>query len=232
MKTETQNVGLDVEVERTKLKPRGTNLVFLHPSYGPNTYANVKEQIEKDNLKAPNMAETASLVHAAFNSEDKYSEEIKQIMKDRYFWAFTGNLYVPNKGAYIQDNPETRGGMPFMDESNLVKKLEADSPEVRFVPFGYKTGEMSSSELAKNPYVLALAGEEGAEKLAEVADKHKNKPCLFSYDSISEPLTRVSALYSYWFLDSRLYVDGDVHGDDRLGGAFGVQVTPKARAEK
>ena len=119
-----------------------------------------------------------------------------------------------------------------MDESTLVKKLEANSPEVRFVPFGYQTESMSSLELSKNPYIIALAGEDGAEKLAEVADKHSKKPYLWSFNSVSQPETRVSALYSYWDLGSRLFVDGYDRGGNRYGGAFGVQVAPQARAEK
>ena len=175
MTTQTQNKGLDYEVGRTLLRPRGSDLTFIHPSYGPDTYANVKEAIEQDNLRTPTMAETVSLVHAAFNSENPYSQEIRDLMKNGWLWAFTGTLYTPN-GAYVQDSPKTRNGMPFMEESELIQKLE--DPSVRFVPFGYPIEEMSSSELAENPYVIALAGEEGAEKLAEVADKHKRQPYL------------------------------------------------------
>lgn len=233
MTTQTQNAGLDYEVERILLKPKGTNLTFVHPNYGPNTYANVKEQIEEDNLRPATMAETASLVHAAFNSDDRYSDEIRKIMKDRYLWAYTGTLFVPNKGAYVQDAPEIRNGMPYMDESKLVKKLDSNDPSVRFVPFGYQTESMSPLDLGRNPYVITLAGEEGAEKLAEVADKHERQPYLWSFKSVNQPETRVSALYSDWGLGRRLYVDGG-RGNFRGGCAFGVQskTGEASRAEK
>ena len=143
-------------------------------------------------------------------------------MKDGRLWAFTGSLYFP-KGAYVQNNPETRDGMPFMEESDLIKRLEANDTSVRFVPFGYETREMTSLKLAKNPYVIALAGEEGAEKLAEVADKHKkHMPCLSSFDSVDKPLTRVSVLSSVWNFGRRLFV-GDYRGNVSGGYAFGVQ---------
>ncbi|MBI2671085.1 hypothetical protein HYX18_03870, partial [Candidatus Woesearchaeota archaeon] len=105
--TKTQNKIMRVKEGRTELTTDhdGRDLTFVVPSYGPNTYAGVRDLIEKDGLKTPTMAETASLVCTAFNSDDKYSNEIKQLMKDRWLWAFTGTLYVPNKGAYIQDNP-------------------------------------------------------------------------------------------------------------------------------
>ena len=214
---------LRIEEGKTKLivNHQNKDLAFLHPSYCPNTYAKVKEQIEQDNLRPANMAETASLVHAAFNSDDKYSEEIKQIMKDRWLWVFTGALYTPKLG-YIQDNPETRNGMPYMDESDLIKKLEAKDPSVRTFNYGYKTGKMSPAELVRNEYVQALAGEEGAEKLADVASKFKQNPYLYSFESVDKPLTRVSALDSGWDLDCGLVVSGFSHGYDRDGSAFGV----------
>ncbi len=191
---------------------RGEDLTFMHPSYGPGTYTNVKELIEKDNLEPPTMAQTASLVHTAFNSDDEYSKEIKEIMKSKWLWAFTGTLYIPNKGAYIEENPQVKNGMPYMDQGELERKLEANDPGVRFVPFGFKTGTMSPINLSKNAYVIALAGEEGAEKLAEVSDEYGINPHLYSFTLVNEPLTRVSALLSGWFLDHRLYVNGDNHG--------------------
>ena len=212
---------------------KGEDLTFIHPSYGPDDYTNVKELIEKDNLEPPTMAETASLVHSVFNSDDTYSEEIKRIMKDKWLWAFIGILYIPNKGAYIQDNPRIKNGMSCMDQNELERKLEANDPCVRVVPFGFKTGEMSSLQLSKNEFIRAIAGEEGAEKLAEVvADKYRNKSQLYSFDSVNEPLTRVSALYSDWDLDLRLVISGLNHGYSRDGHAFGVRRAREINREK
>ena len=112
--------------------------------------------------------------------------------------VFTGTLYVPDKGAYVQDNPQIKDGMPFMVESELVKKLEDNDPTVRHAPFGFKTRAMTPIQLARNPYVIALAGEEGAEKLAQVANKHKKKSYLWSFNSVDSPIIRVSAFGSSW----------------------------------
>tara|TARA_Y100000310_G_scaffold339280_1_gene431512 strand:- start:19860 stop:20570 length:711 start_codon:yes stop_codon:yes gene_type:complete len=236
MSTKTQNKGLTVEEGRTKLHSthNGERLTFVHPEYGPNTYANVGQQIQEAGLRKPTMAETASLVYDAFNSDDKYSKGIRETMKNRWLWGFTGTLYVPGEGAYIQDDPETREGMPFMDHSELVEKLEAGDPSVRHVPFGFQTGTMSTLELSRNAYIKALAGEEGAEKLAEVAERHKGKPYLWSFESVSRPATRVSGLNSGWDLgDHRLGVGGSDRGG-RDGYAFGVQeeTGEASRAEK
>ena len=81
---------------------------------------------------------------------------------------------------------------------------------------------MTSLELSKNKYVQGLLGEEGAEKLAEVSDKHKRKPNLYGFKSVDENLTRVSALGSTWDFGSGLDVDGYSLGDDRYGYALGV----------
>ena len=225
----------EVEEQRTKLfvPHSGGELTFLHPAYGPGTYANVGLAIVQDGLKRPSMEETASLVHAAFNAGDKYSTEIKDIMQQAWLWGFTGTLYVPKEGAFIQDDPEIRYGMPFMDRESLEQKLNAKDPSVRHVPFGYKVGEMSPLELAKNPYVVGLAGEEGAEQLARVADKHSDKPYLWSFESVDRNETRVSALDS-GRLDRGLDVNGDFPGNYRVGRAFGVfeKTSGASRAEK
>ena len=223
MKTQTKP--LVIREGRTELDTtfNGKTLTFVASSYGPNTYLGVKEAIEQDGYKTPTMAENASLVHTAFNSDDKYSNGIKGIMKDRWLWSFTGNLYLPNKGVYIQDNPEIRDGRVIMDESDLVKKLESKDPSVRFVPFGFETESMSPMQLAKNAYVIGLAGEEGADKLAEVADEFKQKPYLWSFKSVNEPTTRVSALDSDWGLGHWLDVNGSDGGVSWDGHAFGVR---------
>ena len=214
---------LRVEDHRPKLTVTHNNkdLTFVHPAYGPGTYADVKSAIEQDKLKGPTMAETASLIYASFDSSNRYSTEIKDIMGNAWLWAFTGTLYIPKKGAYIQDNPEIRNGMPFMEESGLIKKLEARDSSIRFVRFGYQVGEMNPLKLAKNPYVIGLVGEEGAEKLAKVSDKYEDKPDLWGFESVSKPLTRVSAL-GFRSLGSGLIVGGDNRGNVGNGRAFGI----------
>src|SRR3989338_2088192 len=193
----------------------GRDLTFIHPHFGPDTYANVGSQIEQAGLIRPTISEITSLAHTSYNSDDNYSKKIQKLMKDYWLRGFTGSLYVPNKGAFIQDDPQIRNGMPFMDESELVRKLEANDPSVRFVPFGFKVEEMTPTHLAENKYVQALVGEEGAEKLAEMASKRRINPVLYSFESVDEPLTRVSALVSLWGLGGGLVVFGYDRGYGR-----------------
>jgi len=206
----------------------GKDLTFLYPAYGPKSYTNIKRLIEKDGFATPTMAETVSLVHAAFNSDGDYNKKIKDVIKDRFLCAFTGTLFVPNKGAYVQDRPELRDGRIFMEESELVKKLEENDSSVRFVPFNYRTGEMTPLELARNSYIIALAGEEGAEKLSEVSDKFKHKPYFWAltssnFTSSNLPQYRHSAVSFNWYMGRGLVVSGGGHGGGfHDGHAFGI----------
>ena len=219
---------MKIKEGRTELtvEHEGKPLTFVHPA-NKGSYASVQGQIQEAGLQAPTMAQTASLVQDAFQSNDKYSQGIKKIMKDAWLWGFTGNLYMPNKGVYVQDNPEIRDGRVVMDESVLVEKLDAEDPSVRFVPFGYKTESMSALELAKNEYIIALAGEEGADKLAEVTDKHKRSTYLWSFKSVEQPTTRVSGVCSNGCFGGWLTVRGS-RGDLGDGYAFGVSETGEA----
>ncbi len=194
---------------------------FVHPPFGYSTYADVNRQLLESNLEQPTMAQTASLVHAAWqNKDEKYSAEIIDKLRINWLWAFNGILYVPDEGAYIQDRPSLDNGKVIVDRINA-----------RFAPFGYKTGQQSARYLAKNKFVIALAGEEGAEELAQVADEYRIKPHVWSVNNINEDKTRVACLGSGGG-DDGLHVDGDFWLDGRVGYAFGVMPSGKASAQK
>ena len=59
----------------------GRDLTFIHPHFGPDTYANVGSQIEQADLIRPTMSQITSLVHTSYNSNDRYSKEIAELMK-------------------------------------------------------------------------------------------------------------------------------------------------------
>ncbi|MDP1695576.1 MAG: hypothetical protein Q8L29_01530 [archaeon] len=224
------NKGLQVKEGRTELyvPHNGKTLTFIHPCAGPNTYVKVGEQIESQNLRKPTFAEITSLVHSAHqNLDNKYSEEIVHILKKGYFWGFNGILYVQNEGAYIQDLPEIKNGRVSMDKSQLVKRLEANDSSVRFVPFGFRTEEQSLIDIAKNKFVIALAGEGGADKLAEIAEKFSKKLYVWSFNEVQGEITNVPALGDYigdWLGLGGLDCDGCVGGY-----AFGVSESGEAK---
>jgi len=90
------------------------------------------------------------------------------------------------------------------------------------VPFGYKINEQTPKEFRKNPYIREMYGKEGAEKITEVASKYKNKPYVFSFNSVDEEKTRMSALYGSWLFDFRLVVFSDCWNNNVKGHAFGL----------
>jgi len=221
LRVEQREKKVVVQYDVLTINHQGNDLDFGTPIVGLGTYVGVADSLEEQELVRPNMAQTASLVYAGFQGDDNYSKQIKKTMKNNWFWGFTGNKWISNEGVYIQDNPEIVQGSISMDKNDLVKKLELGDESVRFVPFGFKIGKQTALELAKNPYVIGLAGEEGADKLAQVADKHRNKPYLYAFDNVDNELTRVSALDSGWY-DDRLYVGGYGCGGYSDGYAFGV----------
>lgn len=228
-----ENKGFAVREGRTEIDVPHQNgiLTFIHPYAGPNTFAKVGEQIDAKNLQRPTYAQTTFLAHTAWQNQDnKYSDEIIKLLKSNWFWGFNGILYVPNKGAFVEDNPKVVDGRVSMNHLALVKRLESGDKAVRFAPFGFKTGEQSAKDLAKNAFVIALAGEEGAEKLAEVADNYSAKPYVYSFDKIDQETVRVPALYAS--CGGRLSLRGSSYGGDRGGCAFGVFGAGEASARK
>jgi len=207
----------------------GKEITFQYPAFR-GTYGNVAEQIDKEGLKRPNSPETASLVYDAWqNPKEKYQLEIIKILKNNRFWEFTGNLYLPksnqeiNNGVILDLNPKITNGKLKMNKKSLIKRLQENDELVRFVPFGYKVREQSVFKLMKNPYMVARYGEEGAEKIGEVASKYKNWPCIYSFDSVDEERTRMSdlsILWGHWYFGDRLDVGGNLWYDNDIGHAF------------
>jgi hypothetical protein len=204
------------------------NITFQYPAF-KGYYLNVASAIDKDNLKRPNSPKTASLVYDAFkNSNRKYESEIIKILNEAFLWEFTGNLYLPksnekvNNGVILEYNPKIENGKLKMDKTSLIKRLNENDSNVKFVPFGFKIGKQNLIELQKNPYIIARYGKEGAEKIAKIASKYKNEPHVDSFDSVNEEKVRMSALDTGWNPDAGLLVVcKDWFGGD-YGYAFGV----------
>ena len=180
---------------------------FLARAKHPGRYAFVAQDLDKANLEQPTMAQNAALIYSAWQApKEQYSRKIINILHINWFWGFNGILYSPkSKGAFIQDRPVIKNYELIMKESELENKLGSNEENrvvysndkaIRFVPFGYKIEEQKASELEKNPFIIALAGEEGAEKLAKVSKKYKYIPNVSSFNEVDEPLIRVSSLNS------------------------------------
>lgn len=211
----------------------GGKLGFQYPAFRRSHYRNIGEAIDKERLKRPNSAETASLIYDAFqNPKGAKESEIIQLLKDHHFVEFTGNLYLPKgngeiqNGVILETNPQVNNEGLFMDKSSLIKRLQNNDELVKFVPFGYKRGEQTGEELIKNPYIIARYGEEGAEKIGEIASKYRGRSGLWC-PKYSEEHMAISILRTFW-----TYGDGlNIFAYDGLDGerasnydchAFGV----------
>ena len=225
----------------------GGKLAFEYPAF-KGTYTNVVNSIDKAGLKRPSSSETASLIYGAWKSPDeKYSSEIISILKNNWFWEFTGNLYLPksNGPKGVSSGEEISNGVILdldsqnlkfengpngissgvklrMNKNSLVQRLKENDPLVKFVPFGFKTGEQTWQELEKNDYIQKRYGKEGAEKIAEIASKYKNNPYVNIFNSVNKEETRMSTLNYYWGFNNGLSVNGNDWSDNSGGHAFGV----------
>jgi len=216
----------------TEIPHEKGNLAFQHPSFR-GTYGSLAQQIDAGGLQRPTSAQTASLGYDALqNPKREYEAGILKILKDSWLVEFNGNLYLPkhdgeevHNGVIVEANPTIKDGRLVMGRKALTERLKKNDPNVKFVPFGYTIGEQSTHTLARNPYIIARYGEEGADKIADLASKYKDNPKVWSFESVDSETARMSALdVNYWGFDSGLLVSGDYwDGDDDGGRAFGVK---------
>ncbi|MDO8460142.1 MAG: hypothetical protein Q7S74_03465 [Nanoarchaeota archaeon] len=185
-------------------------LRFIAPIHGPGNYKTVRDSIHSQGDIEPTIAETTSLVYAATqNKENKYASQILDTLRKGWFWGFNGVLYVPSEGAFIQDRPD-------FNENGVI----IDRNKARHIPFGYTVGEDNNIE--KNPFAIALAGEEGVGLLAKIAKDLKKTPYIWALtkDDVVSEQKRVASLSS---VGSSLGLYGSGSGvRDGYGYAFGV----------
>jgi hypothetical protein len=232
---------------RTELKvfPQGNQLTFIHPQQGPHDYQTVGRGILARNLSIPIGEQTAYLVQGAYESKEPEFKEIQDIMKNRWLWVFNKNLWTPD-GVYIISDL-TAVGLSQDLEMNKLESMLADGTELNGIRYGqddnvrfapketYKLGNHTPESLANDGFVIASYGVNGANALGEVAEKilvnGGINPKTWGGDvkQGQTPQQRVSALDSSWgIFDHRLVVDGNGHGGNRDGSAFGVKRTGEA----
>ena len=199
-------------------------LVVAHPFYGPANAKTLKEKINADGLREPTSREVALFAEAMYQGKEREQQEATEIMKKNYLRAFTGILYVPETQlAHFVDFPKF-DERSIVDKDDLTRRIEESYAQV---PFEHIREELVAwQDVAKHPYILAWAhGQEGAEKLAELASRHPRKEAYLWVPNVAnfkQPEARVAALDDVRD-GGRLGVNGS--GDGDAGGvAFGVRV--------
>ena len=207
---------------------------FAHPSQGPNAYRAVGKAILEAKQLVPTGNYTASLLAGTYlgtNKDEPEFQKVREIMRNRLLWVFNINYWIP-EGVYVAQDLEALGRNQPLSVSDLEKALQGgkDFSGIRFSQDGrtsfapkgsYKLGEHTPESLAKDGFVVASYGVEGAEKLGEVAGTFKNNPRTFGLE-VAEgqaPELRVSAVDDF---DGRLDVDGNNWYDYVGSRAFGV----------
>ncbi|HLF53667.1 MAG TPA: hypothetical protein VI544_00650 [Candidatus Nanoarchaeia archaeon] len=200
---------LDSKIEAGKregkivVQHNSKDITFVAPCFGPQGYHKVGEQIDGAGLLRPTFAETVSLVYSVIqNQNNQYTNQVLHILSRYWLWGFSNITYIPREGVFISDR----------NRENV------------HVPFGFKTGEQSIAQIAKNPLVLALAeGGEGVEKLVEIAKTFQHKPSIWGLKRVDDIEHRAAGLDAY--NDSNfngLNISGDILLSGKDGYAFGL----------
>ncbi|MBI2672474.1 hypothetical protein HYX16_06080 [Candidatus Woesearchaeota archaeon] len=205
------NSNLNERVE-LEARPIDGTLTFKYPPFGPGTYHSIGNEIEQSGLRRVTMAETISIGYDILKQNSRHSEEIKErfieILKESRFYAFTEVIGIPEiDGLYLND-AHTKADEIDINNPDLEKILR-ENQKVRFVSLNdFKQGEQTLVELARHKFVIAQAGEEEAEKLAEIASILKKASYVITLAKVYRPTKTVSALDSYCGFDGRLCVSG------------------------
>jgi|SRR3989344_929386 len=213
----------------------GGEIAFASPAIGPSNYQNVGKQILKDGQQVPTGDYTASLLHATYCDDSVANEpefkNVRSLMKTNWLWVFNNNLWTSN-GVYVIQDEEATGRSKPVNIRTLEKRLKSGKEisgvrfsrdgRVIFVPKEiYLLGDNTPETFAKDGFIIASCGQEGAEKLGEVSAKFGNKPYIYGVH-VQEgqmPEQRVSAVLG---LVGRLGFGGR-WGDDGGSHAFGVR---------
>jgi len=211
----------------------GQEIAFAYPSAGPNNYRNVGKSILNQGQRIPTGEEIASLLYAAYCIPEVQNEpefkNVRDIMKDRWLWVYNRNLWTAN-GVYVLQDTQAIGRSEPLHANQLEEMLKGGE-EINGVRFGkdkrvrfapkktYQLGEQTPEALAKNGFVIASYGKEGAEKLEKVSAKFRVTPYVWGIET-EKPEQRVSALSEYYDYGRLDFVGGGF--GDGYGRAFGV----------
>jgi hypothetical protein len=170
--------------------PHNGGEIAFAPLIGGDEYREVGWRILNSNQRVPTGDYTASLLHTAYGctpearrviDEPEFSEIRYAISEspNAALAVFNINLWI-DKGVYVFQDNEVIGASQCLTPEGLEKMLgggkEIDGirfsrdNRVRFAPKGsYVLGEQTPEELAKNGFIIASYGKEGAKKLAEIS---------------------------------------------------------------
>lgn len=178
-------------------------LTFNAQRVGPMNFPRLRKADYGPDFRMPTMPELVPLVYASLeNPEYDSAKKVMQILRNHWLTGNTGILYT-KRGMFVQDNPKIKYRSISMDKKTLDRILSSyeekgvvfsDNRKVRFVPYGFKTGEQTPLELSRNLGVIALVnGEENAEKIAKASGHCRLNPYFWVLSNIESPQPSIVA---------------------------------------
>ncbi|MDO8516506.1 MAG: hypothetical protein Q7S33_00110 [Nanoarchaeota archaeon] len=203
---------------------------FVYPAVGPDNYQNVGNEILENKQFLSTGDYIASLIHSAYYSNavnEPEFQNIRNILKDSRIWVFNRNLWT-DEGVYVIQDSEAIGTSQSLNQDYLENLLNggkeisgirfSQGRKVRFAPKeSYEFGEHEYEDFAKDGFVIASFGIEGAKKLGEVSSKFIFKPITMGIET-NTPEQMISFLGGSSILNFR----GDNLGDYKNVYGFGL----------
>jgi len=139
---------------------------------GPGDYQKTMQEVYLMSLQKPTSSQIISILDKALeNSENDLYKKVLDIFINKYLWTCTEHIFLPEDGVIIYDNLIGKI-LPF----NKLKKFVEKDKNFRFVPFGFKTGNMSLEDFLSNPLVINHFKEDSMKIVEKIAKHFKGEP--------------------------------------------------------
>jgi hypothetical protein len=186
-----------VERKRLVVYHDDEELRMIFPEYS-GTYANTKEDIERDGYSMASFADIIDIFHAGwFTRGEKLSKSIIESIIQFFVQGSDMMLYVPKEGIYIDRNPKIISGEIKMDKEDILARLKAQDESVGFAESARYDGRaIYESELIKE----LVKTEERLDRLAEILKSFHNVNFKYSFPyegiGLNQPLIGAISLDS------------------------------------
>jgi hypothetical protein len=206
------------------------NLAFVGPM---NWFNLMKADFGKElGFTRPTASGLVPLVHSAAHPNNRKNGNARTVLGK---WL-AGNTLVllGREGLYGVDLPNVKGQRIYLGEKTLKGRLGSreerrvilsDDGLVAFTPYGFKTGEMDSGELAVNRGVaVAYKGFANAELLAQTSSHYKSQPYFgCASEAPAKPQIKVPGVCADDVLGDGLFVGCDDDPSNNNWYSFGVR---------
>jgi hypothetical protein len=178
---------------------QGRSLTAIHPFFGPANSKTLLEELGREKYSEPTLPELASFIHHYYHGFAE-AGEVNEIMRTKYFVGYTGIIYLPQEKeiCFIDYPAFDRGSV--VDIDDLITRMRFREIRAKVSLENIESGSLPWNKIAGNPLFIALCGEEGAEKIAEIASRHPDQRGFIfvpEFSNFTSPQARIPLVYSY-----------------------------------